>query len=134
MSSKYTLISLAGSLLFAGLLLAGDTPDGAQAVASALDRLRRTGTFNHPDYPYVIRARRVQGDKLFFVEFLHRRKDGNGFDAVGKAVWATLGQPKRSKPDSMPVRTSQMEMCTDDLQATWDDRVEDFPLPTRLEQ
>src|SRR5215510_7837857 len=74
------------------------TPAGKRAVESTLERLRQTGSFNHPDYPWVIRARQVRGDTLYFVEFLGRRADGKGFDWVGKAVQATLTFSEEYRP------------------------------------
>jgi hypothetical protein len=78
------------------------TPAGEKAVAYALERVRRTGSFNHRDYPWVVRARCVRGDTLYFVEFLHRREDGKGFDVVGKAVQAALTFSAECEPRSWP--------------------------------
>jgi hypothetical protein len=122
------------------------TPDGKEAVAAALERLRQTGSFNHPDYPWVVRARRVRGDALYFVEFLRRREDGRGFDAVGKAVQATLAYVEEYEPTSYPeseplpvrrnrlvVRVCQARMETEDcIYELFDERVFDLALPARL--
>lgn len=124
------------------------TPDGKVALASALERLRRTGSFNHPDYPWVVRARRVHGDTLYFVEFLCRREDGKGFDRVGKAVQATLAFSAEYEPfrfpfeeampavrrDTLRVRVCQMDMQTEDVDVFVDDRIFDLPLPARLRE
>jgi len=125
------------------------TPDGKEAVAAALERLRRTGSFNHPDYPLVVRARRVHGDTLDFVEFLVRREDGKGFDWVGKAVQVTLTFSEEVKPLQLPwevaeipkrraklrVRVCQMEMETESGFSFWaEERTLDLPLPARLRE
>jgi hypothetical protein len=66
------------------------TPRGEKAVAAVLERLRQTGSFNHPDYPWAFRARYVRGDTLYMVDFARRSNDGQGFVWVGKAVSAGL--------------------------------------------
>jgi hypothetical protein len=127
MPSRIVLFLL-GALLFGAALWFGQmpsgkfTPAGSAAVESAIDRVRATGCFNHPDYPWVVRARLVRGDTLYFVEVLHRRADGGGFDLVGKAVQATVSFSRVSQQldsdwcvleeqcDSMLVRVRQLEM------------------------
>lgn len=125
------------------------TPDGKEAVASAIERLQRTGAFNHPDYPWVVRARRVQGDTLYFVEFLRRSEDGKGVDRVGKAVQATLAFSSVHEPfrlpfdeaamppvrrDTLRVHVCQMDMHTEDMDVFLDERIFDLPLPSRLRE
>jgi hypothetical protein len=90
-------------------LAASFTPTGKEAVAYALKRVSRTGSFNHPDYPWVVRARCVCGDTLFFVDFLHRREDSKGFDAVGKAVQVALAFSDEAEPIHWPFRPFEDE-------------------------
>jgi hypothetical protein len=124
------------------------TPEGREAVASALERLRQTGCFNHPDYPWVVRARLVRGDTLSFVGFLLRREDGKGFNRVGKAVQATLSYSEEYRPftfpgddplppvrrDTLRVRVCQMQMHSEEMDFECDERTIDLALPGRLRE
>jgi len=88
------------------------TPGGKKAVESILQHVRQTGSFNHPDYPWVVRARQVRGDTLYFVEFLYRRADGKGFDWVGKAVQATLSFSEEYRPFALYEAAATTRMRT----------------------
>jgi hypothetical protein len=168
MLRKSALFYLAG-LLLAGLLWARSQPgsaaaepkpflqadnsqvepvmrNGKEAITVALERLRRTGCFNHPDSPWVVRARGVRGDTLFLVEFLLRRQDGKGFACVGKAVQVTLafsdevpftlgesGAPVRR--ETLQVRARQLELETEGgTTLKSDERVFDLSLPSGLRE
>jgi hypothetical protein len=124
------------------------TPGGRGAVVSALERLRLTGSFNHPNYPWVVRARHVDGDKAYFVEFLRRRDGDDGFECVGKAVQVTIRFSEEFQPFAFPglddplpperreavrVTACQMEMqMADGSSAYFAERTFDLPLPARL--
>jgi hypothetical protein len=121
------------------------TPGGKAAVADILERVRRTGCFNHPDCPWVVRARRVRGNTLFFVDFLRRGK--KGFDLVGKAVQITLRYSSKLEPiappgglgrarkrrDTLQAHVRQIEILMQDGTEVWcDEHVFDLSLPARL--
>lgn len=122
------------------------TPKGKEILEAALTRMKCTGVFNHPDYPWVVRARRVRGDTLYFVDFLRRRKDGKGFDIVGKAVAVSLAFSKEYRPifeeDGAPVRRDtlrihvyQMERYSDDgAELFCVDRIIDLQFPSGLRE
>jgi hypothetical protein len=124
------------------------TPDGKEAVASALERLRRTGSFNHPDYPWVVRARRVSGDALYFVEFLRRLEGGKGFASAGNAVQANVAYSEEYQPFTFPfeerwpperrgdlrVHVGQMRLHAANGDITVEERTFDLPLPARLRE
>jgi hypothetical protein len=129
------------------------TPGGEEAVASALERIRRTGSFNHPAYPWVVRARRVQGNTLEQVEFLCRDQDGKTFAAVGKAFQVTvrysrtyhgyapsfiyLGDPPPTpiRRDTLEIRAHQFLVCfPSGDEAWWDDQLIDLFVPPRLRE
>jgi hypothetical protein len=113
-------------------LVATFTPTGKQALTSALDRLARTGSFNHPDYPWVVRARAVRGDTLYFVEFLHRAANGKGFELVGKAVQVTAAS---SGADRLRVCLREMEIQDTEGNTLWAaNRIVELPLPGRLRE
>src|SRR5262249_9929693 len=60
--------------------------------------LKRNGSINHRDLPYVLFVREVRGDRLIDVIFKRRPVDpagkrpvkGDGYDTVARARWATL--------------------------------------------
>jgi hypothetical protein len=107
--------------------------ESREAVRLALGRLRQTGSFNHPGYAWVIRARRVIGDTLYFVDFLHRREDGKGFDLVGKAVQVTVTLSDQSIPLMLEVRACQMDVLEENGIRLWMNEKElQLPLPARL--
>jgi hypothetical protein len=102
-------------------------------VAFILERVRRTGSFNHPDYPWVVRARWVRGDTMYFVELLHRRKDGKGFDDVGNALQATLSFSQER--DTLRVHVCQMEMENENgTRLEVEERLFDLTPPTWLRE
>lgn len=106
------------------------TPDGKAAVTAALERLRQTKVFNHPDYPWVLRARRVEGDTLHFVEILHRNASGAGFDYVAKAVRLTLSFGE----GALLAHVRQVDLHGDDLTGFMQDWVLLRPLPAQLRE
>jgi hypothetical protein len=161
MGPKSALVHLCGLLLAAVLCVTSGggtaapkpmppeqfTPEGKEALQSALERLRRTGSFNHPDYPWVVRARLVRGDTLYLVDFMRRRRDGKGFDLVGKAVEVTLAfseeykswlpsgdSPPPVKRDSLLVRVQQMRLHTEDADVEAPCRIGGLELPGRLRE
>jgi hypothetical protein len=108
-----------------------------KAVLSAiLDRLRLTGSFNHPACPLVIRAREVRGDTLYFVEFMRRKDDCKSFDFVGKAVSATLAlspEPRENLHDTINLRVRQVDVqFADGAELLADFWFIDIPLPARM--
>jgi lipopolysaccharide export system permease protein len=52
--------------------------------------LAKERQFNHPNWPFQIKVREVQGDKMLDATFKHKVKGGNEFDAVVQARTATL--------------------------------------------
>jgi hypothetical protein len=121
------------------------TPAGRAALGDLLRRLRETGSFSHPDCPWAVRARRVRGNTLYFVEFLRRSADG-GFDVAGKAVQLTLQYSdvfypfspfEPAKPEHRPAimaRAFRGEITWDEGDAaSFNEQVVFFHLPERLD-
>jgi hypothetical protein len=105
-------------------------PAGNMDVTDVREQIRRTG-FNHPDYPWVVRARCVRGDTLYFVEFLHRREGGKGFDRVGKAVRVSF----TLRRGTLLANVSQVEMQLENgTSIVCDSKRYQVVLPERLRQ
>ena len=144
-------VVLMGLVLVAGIHFVIPKEDGGAegegAVHAALERLRQTGCFNHPSYPFVVRAKRVRGNTLYFVDILCRDETGRRILWVAKAVQATLHYSEERETIGWPgddpippyrretlrVRVCQIELtCPEIITMVLDRRQIDIRLPARL--
>jgi hypothetical protein len=90
--------------------------------------LAERGTFSHPQLPYVMSVKGVQGKKLLDPVF--ERKDAHGqTDVVAKAREAELRVDMPGKLILIHMKHGVARSCTDGSQADFQDRIFEVPLP-----
>jgi lipopolysaccharide export system permease protein len=92
--------------------------------------LAKEREFNHRNWPFLIKVREVQGDKMIDATFKHKVKGSNDYDAVIQAKIATLHFDLESKLVRIYLEHSEVQHFTQDADVVLiNNKILEIPIP-----